>query len=155
VLTTPHALIGAFILLTTPNFFLGCFLAFLSHFLIDFFIPHWNPHLYTEIKKNKKVSKNSLKIITWDAIIANVLLLIVAFKLSLSWNKVVLLWVGAFWAIFPDLVEAPYYFFNWKNKYLNRYIEFEHKNQSNANLFWGIITQVLVSLAALYSFFNL
>ncbi len=155
MLTTPHALVGAFILLTTPNFFLGCFLALLSHFLLDFFIPHWNPHLYTEIKKNKKVSKSSLKIIILDALIANILLLAIALKLALSWKKIALLWIGAFWAIFPDLVEIPYYFFNWKNKYLNKYINFEHKNQSNGNLFWGLVTQTLVILAALQSLFNL
>jgi len=153
MLTTPHILVGILIVKKFPNLWGAFLLALISHFILDFFIPHWNPHLYSEFKKDKKISFFSLKVILIDCLLAG------AFFLYLSWQawpdieKIITYAGGAFFATLPDLVEIPYYFLHWKNKLLADYVHFEHQHQAKASLFWGLVTQLLVSLAALKQLF--
>lgn len=155
MLTTPHALIGALLMLKMNNPFLGILMAFLSHFIFDFFIPHWNPHIYTEYSKSKSISKNSLIIIITDVVVANLSLAAVAYFTNASLMQVILIWTGAFFAILPDLVEAPYYFFNYSNKLMDKYVQFEHNYQADGNIFWGLLTQIITLGATVLSFINL
>jgi hypothetical protein len=50
VLETPHVVVGAAIATKVANPALAIPLAFASHFVLEK-IPHWNPHLNTELKK--------------------------------------------------------------------------------------------------------
>jgi hypothetical protein len=155
MLTTPHALIGALIILKTQNPIWGFFLAFLSHFIFDFFVPHWNPHIYTEKNAQGKISKKSFLIIITDILIANLGLLIISLSLQLNLVNAVLLWIGAFFAVIPDLIEAPYYFFDFQNNLLNKYIQLEHNHQLDAGPFWGVVTQLITLTAVIIALFNL
>jgi hypothetical protein len=148
MLTTPHALIGLVIISRLPNF-LGLFLSLLSHFILDFFVPHWNPHLYTEFKKDKKVSSSSVKVILIDGFLAVGLTLYFMAKALPNLNQAFLLGLSSFMAVFPDLAEVPYYFFNYKARWMKKYVYFTHKYQTNGVFFWGIITQVAVIIASL------
>jgi len=145
MLTTPHALVGLVIINKSPNF-LGLFLALISHFILDFFLPHWNPHIYTEFKKSKKVSYSSLKIILVDGILAVILTLFIMSKNLPNLTQTFLFGLAAFLAISPDLIAIPYYFLKQKNKLLKTYIAFERKYQSHCEVFWGMITQIIVVL---------
>lgn len=149
MLTTPHILIGISIVKLFPNSVIALALAFLSHFILDFFIPHWNPHLYTEMKKNKKISFFSLKIIMIDSLLALSLFSFLAYKLLPNWQQIFFYGLGAFMASLPDLIEIPYYFFGFSNKLLKKYVNFEHHYQANGTFFWGILTQIIVVLACL------
>lgn len=153
MLTTPHVLVGFVIVKFFPHPLGALILAFLSHFILDFFIPHWNPHLYTEFKKNHKISHFSLKIIFLDSFLALTLFLILAFRTLPDWNQLFYYGLAAFFASLPDLIEIPYYFFNCKNKALLRYVNFEHTHQANGTFFWGMLTQVLVVIASLKQLF--
>lgn len=153
MLTTPHVLVGLTILKIIPNPGLAFILAFLSHFLLDFFIPHWNPHIYTEMKKNKRLSLNSLKIILLDGFLSLTILAYLSWQIWPDFSRIINIGLIAFASVLGDLIEIPYYFFGLKNKYLMKYVEFEHQHQSNGTFFWGVITQILVILACLKQLF--
>ena len=70
MLTTPHVLVALTILKIFPYPIPALFLILLSHFIIDFCIPHWNPHLFTELKKDGHVSFKSIWVILIDGFIA-------------------------------------------------------------------------------------
>ena len=148
MLTTPHILVGLVIISKIPNVF-GLLLSLISHFLLDFFIPHWNPHLYTEFKKAGKVSSFSIKTILVDGFLAVALTLFFMFKNLPNLSQAFLYGLSSFMAVLPDAIEIPYYFLSWKNKWMKKYVYFEHKYQANAGIFWGLVTQVLVVLACL------
>lgn len=153
MLTTPHVLTALVIVKIFPQPILAIGLAFLSHFMLDFFIPHWNPHIYTEMSKDKKISLGSFKIIILDSLLALSIFLFLAYQTLPDINTILVYGTASFIAILPDLVEIPYYFFKSKNKLLKQYVDFEHKYQANGTFFWGMITQLLVVLASLKQLF--
>jgi len=148
MLTTPHALVGLAIIQKSPNI-LGLFLALISHFIFDFFLPHWNPHLYTELKKTGKISFNSILVIIIDGLLAVGLTLFFMSKSLPNLNQALFYGLGPLMAVLPDLIEIPYYFLNYKANWLKKYVYFEHKYQANTNFLWGTLTQVLVVIASL------
>lgn len=155
MLTTPHLLVGAYLVSKIPTLWVALPTALLSHFLLDFCIPHWNPHLYTEKNQKGKISKNSLKIIILDSLTGGVLFLITAFPLlKNNLQEFLFLSLGGLMAILPDIIEIPYFFFNSQNRLLKRYIQFEHDHQCNASPFWGILTQVLLTGVVFYALFS-
>jgi hypothetical protein len=152
MLSTPHVLVALVIISRLPNF-TGLILALLSHFVLDFFIPHWNPHLYTEISKNKKISPKSIAIILADGLIAVAFTLYFMMQRLPFFNQAFLVGLAAFLAVLPDFIEIPYYFLNYEARWIVKYVEFEHQYQSTAAFFWGIATQVVVILASLQVLF--
>ena len=153
MITTPHTLVGLAIVRLFPHP-ISLPLAFLSHFLMDFFFPHWNPHLYTEMKKDGKVSTKSKEIIVIDGLIAVMLTLSVMYRSLPNLNLSLLYGTAAFLAVLPDLIKIPYCFLGFKHKLLKKYIDFEHKYQASASLFCGITTQLLLVLACLKTIFS-
>ena len=153
MLITPHVLVGLVIIKIFP-YPLGAFLlVLLSHFFLDFFIPHWNPHIYTEMKKNKKINLSSLVIILIDGLITTLIFTYLSYQALPNFGKIIIYGLTAFFSILPDLIEVPYYFFGSKNKKLISYVNFAHKYQSDGNVFWGVITQVLVILVCIKQLF--
>lgn len=152
MLTTPHLLIGMYLVSKMPSLGLGLLAAFLSHFLFDFCFPHWNPHLYTEKNKGGKISKESIKVIIGDALVGGMLSIFVLypFLAQNDWKNAFFLALGGFLAIIPDIVEIPYYFLKSQNPILKKYIQFEHDHQLNTSPFWGVLSQVLVIILAFY-----
>ena len=148
MLTTPHTLVGLAIIKTFPHP-LGLILSLISHFILDFCIPHWNPHLYTEMKKDSKISHFSTKIIFIDSFLAITFFLILVYQIMPNYNQIFLYILAVFFSTLPDLVKIPYYFFGYKNKVLAKYADFEHKYQADAGIFWGIATQILAVIASL------
>lgn len=155
MLTTPHALVGLVIIQKIPHP-IGLLVSLISHFLIDFFIPHWNPHLYTEFKKTGGISSSSIKIILVDGFLAVALTLFFMFKNLpagrqglLNLSQAFLYGLSSFMAVLPDAIEIPYYFLNWKSKCMKKYVYFTHKYQADAGIFWGMLTQILVVIASL------
>ena len=143
MLTTPHVLVGLALLAKLPPI-LALPAALMSHFVFDFLLPHWNPHLYTEMKTQGRLSRNSLLIILIDGLVALGLAVFFALK---SANFLPL--IVAFLAVLPDLVEIPFYFLKYQPKWLSRYVTFEHNHQAKADIFWGSITQLIVIIACL------
>ena len=154
MLTTPHSLVGILIASLTSNPLLVFILAIISHFILDFFIPHWNPHIYTEFNARGKISKKSFMITLVDGLMAAFFVLFFAYKNLGNQSKVLLIFLGVFGATLPDLIEIPYYFFGCKNKLLKKYVDFEHKYQANGTFWFGILTQlVVIAISLKFLFF--
>lgn len=149
----PHALVGAAIAAKLENPALALPLAFASHYILDL-VPHSNPSIYTQIKEKGSISKKSLTLILIDSFGA----LIAGFLIALSFlpdnKRVLLILFGAFFAVLPDVLEIPYYFFSSKNPLIVRYVELNHSLQTSAPIISGILTQVAVSAAAVWWIFT-
>ena len=149
MLETPHAVVGAAIAASVANPVIGLPLAFASHFVLDK-VPHWNPHLNTELKKHGKVSKNSSSIILADTGLAFLLSLLIASSALPDTNRFIVIMLGAFAGILPDLVEAPYYFLKKRSDWIMRWIKFQKSIQVDTTLVPGLSTQIITVMAALF-----
>jgi len=142
MLETPHVALGIAIAVAVPSPLISIPLAFASHFVLDM-TPHWNPHLNTETKKYGYLTNKTLLIIGLDLACATVLTAFVS-----KGNINILL--ASFASILPDVVEGPYFLLGWKNEFVKKWISFQKSIQSDANIYWGLLTQILVILGALY-----
>ncbi|HEX6976743.1 MAG TPA: hypothetical protein VF185_00080 [Patescibacteria group bacterium] len=147
MLETPHVVVGAAIAAKVGNPFLAIPLAFGSHFLLDK-VPHWNPHLNTEIKKYGHVTKQSKELV-----IADVALSVLAGGL-ISWhampdvNQAFVILLGGFAGVLPDVIEGPYFFLKMKSKFILRWIKFQKSIQVDTTPLPGLLTQAVTVAAA-------
>lgn len=148
MLETPHVALGAAIAVAIPNPLVSIPLAFASHFVLDM-TPHWNPHLNTETKKYGRLTNKTLVIIGLDLACA----LLLSVYLYKAGNSNLNILFGAFAAILPDLVEGPYFLFGLKNKYLTIWMKFQKTIQADANVLWGLLTQIAVLIACYFWIF--
>jgi hypothetical protein len=153
MLTTPHVITGLAIMKLSPNPWVGLLMAFLSHFILDFFVPHWNPHLFTEHSQNGRLSKSTLIIIAVDGLLALTALGAVSFFAYPDTTRIAFYFGASLAATLPDLVEVPYYFLNCKNKLLASYVNFEHHNQAKEGIILGSLTQIIIITAGLKQLF--
>jgi len=142
MLELPHALAGATIASKLNNPFLVFPLAFLSNFLLDI-LPHWNPHLYTEITRDHKISKKSKLIVFTDATLALFTGTALALRFYPDFSKILLVLFSCFFAVLADLLEAPYFFLNSQNKYVLKLISFQRRLQWNVPPTFGILSQII------------
>lgn len=147
-----HVLVGVAIATKTANPALGLPLALASHFVLDL-IPHWNPHIYTQMKKFGHVNGKTTALIVVDSSLALLIGLTLALQRFPDFGQITLVLLGAFFAVLPDLLEAPYYFLGVKHPLLVKLVNFEHSLQTKAPLIPGILTQVAVSATALWWIF--
>lgn len=153
MLETPHVALGAAIAVAIPNPLISIPLAFASHFLLDM-TPHWNPHLNTELKKYGHLTKQTLYIIVIDLVVAISLTVFLASRALPDSALFINILLCSFASILPDIAEGPHYLFGVRNKYLQIWISFQKSIQASANLFWGIVTQVITLSACLYWIFS-
>ena len=146
MLETPHVALGLAIAVAIPNPLISIPLAFASHFALDM-VPHWNPHINTEMKKYGKLTNPTLFIIAVDLALALVLTIFVA-----KTNPYI--YMASFMSILPDIAEGPYFLFGWRNKYLDIVLRFQRSIQANANIFWGLTTQILTIITSLFWIFS-
>jgi len=144
VLETPHVVVAAAIATKISNPIVSLPLAFASHFLLET-IPHWNPHLNSEIKLKGKISNLSKTIISFDVFTSLLSGFFIA-SLSLPDNlKFLTIVLACFVATLPDLIEAPYYLAGKEINFLiKRWIPFKKFLQSDTSLFWGTLNQILI-----------
>lgn len=142
MLETPHVALGTAIAVAIPNPLISIPLSFASHFILDM-TPHWNPHLNTETKKYGYLTNKTLLIIGLDLACAA---LLVTFVSKGNINII----LASFASILPDVVEGPYFLLGWKSELVKKWIKFQKSIQSDANLFWGLLTQILVIFGSLY-----
>ena len=140
MLELPHAIVGATIAIKTGNPLLAFPLAFLSNFILDF-LPHWNPHLYTELHRDGKISSKSFKIVVLDSSLALVIGTLLALRFYPNFYMIALVLLSCLIAVSTDLVEAPFFFLGWKNKYIIKFINFQRRLQWNVPFWPGILSQ--------------
>lgn len=150
MLETPHALLGAAIAVKTGNPLLAIPLAFASHFILEK-VPHWNPHLNNEIKKHSKITRQSTIIVIVDATCALVSGSAIALSFLPDWKMVLTVLFSSFFAVLPDLIEAPYFFLKKRNSpFIKKWIKFQKSVQSDAPPLLGLLTQVATIAAIFY-----
>jgi hypothetical protein len=152
MLETPHVVVGAAIASKIINPALALPLAFGSHFLLET-IPHWNPHLNTELTKYGKLTTQTRIIITADVVASLAIGSYIAYRALPNAALAITILLASFAAILPDLVEAPYFFCKYKNKLLLRWITWQKSIQEDAGVFLGLSTQLVTIITALWWIF--
>ncbi len=147
VLETSHVVVGAAIATAIPNPIISIPLALASHFVLDK-VPHWNPHLNTELKKYGKVTKNSTRIVIADVLLSLILGFYIASLALPDTAHATTILLACFVSVLPDLVEVPYFFFNWRNELIIKWIAFQKSIQVDTTPLPGLLTQAITILAA-------
>lgn len=149
MLETPHVILGAVIAKTIPNPLLAVPLSFASHFVLDM-VPHWNPHLNTEIKKYGKLTNNTLFIIAFDLALSLITTAFFVSKALPNQQYALNVLLCTTFSILPDVVEGPYFLFGYKNKFLDIWMKFQKRIQVDANVYWGNLTQIILVAVSMY-----
>ncbi len=143
----PHAVVGAVIAYKVGNPALALPLSFLSHFALDL-LPHWNPHLNREMKLYGRITDRTRRIIIMDVILSLIAGGYIAYLAHPDIKREIIILLGAFAGVLPDVAEAPFFFFKSKNNFLKRLISFQSKIQFDVPLVPGVISQILLLAAA-------
>ena len=149
MLETPHVLIGAAIATAIPNPAIALPLALASHFITDY-VPHWNPHINTELKSTGKISPRSKMIILADAGTA----LMLGTYIAATRGNFVIIMLACFLAVLPDVAEIPYYFLGMKIGWVDKLIVWQRNHQWNVRPVWGILSQALIVLLCIFVILN-
>lgn len=149
MLETPHVIIAAAIAAKIGRPELALPLALASHFVLDM-VPHWNPHINQEVEKTGSVSKKSTVIIIIDSTVALFSGSYIAYQALPNYPLVLTILAASFLSVLPDLAEAPYFFMKLRSKIMGQWISSHRKFQSNAPVFWGLLTQILIVGACLW-----
>jgi len=135
-------------------------LALGSHFVLET-VPHWNPHLNTEMKRFGKITKISTSIVTLDAFTALFSGLFISSLALPNLNHSATILVACLFGVIPDLIEAPYYFLQGRLGFLGTskkengfiakvWIPLQKSIQSDVPPFPGLLTQLATTLAAFW-----
>lgn len=147
MLETPHAVVGAAIAARIPNPLISIPLALASHLILDR-IPHWNPHLNTELKLYGKVTKKSTTIVAIDMVTSIILGSLIAYQAMPDTTQVAHILLVAFVAVAPDVIEGPYFFFGLKNKLIAKWLAFQKSIQVDTTVIPGLATQLATIIGA-------
>lgn len=149
MLETPHVAVGAAIATKIPNPYLAIPLAFASHFILDR-IPHWNPHFYTETQKYGKPKRNSTVFAVVDEFTALTFGLLMASRVLPDHAHAATVILCCLASVAPDQIKLPYFYFKQRSGLFAKWVNFERSLQIEVPFFWGIITQIAVTAAAIY-----
>ncbi len=153
MLETPHVIVGAAIASQVANPWLALPLAFASHFVLER-VPHWNPHLTSEIKKYGKPTKQTTVIVITDVVVSLVAGFFIASRVLPNVSHAITIILACFFAALPDIIEGPYYFLGIKSKITTRWIAFQKSLQVDASFFPGVATQIITIIAAFWWILN-
>lgn len=153
MLETPHVIVGAAIASKVGNPYLAIPLAFMSHFLLDK-VPHWNPHLNTEIKKYGKPTYTSTVLVCVDVLVSLVLGGIIAAHALPNEGRAFTILMGGFAGVLPDVIEAPYFFLGIKNDFVMKWLKFQKSIQVDTSLVPGLLTQAVTVAVCFWWIFS-
>lgn len=149
MLELPHALAGATIATKITNPLIALPLAFLSNFLLDL-IPHWNPHLGTEMKKYGKLTTKTKFIILTDSFLGLIAGLWAAWRFWPDIGKTFFVILVCFSAVLVDLAEAPYFFLGYQHPLIRKVMKLQGRLQFNVPFWPGIASQLIFIILCLY-----
>jgi len=152
VLETPHVVVGAAIAMKVVNPALAIPLAFGSHFVLDR-IPHWNPHLNTEVKENGKPTKKSSIVVIVDVCASIAIGVFIASRALPSTSHATTILIASFASVLPDVIEGPYFFLGMKSRLIKKWIAFQKSFQVDADIIPGLLTQIITIAVALWWIF--
>lgn len=149
VIETPHVIVGAAIAIKVVNPALALPLALGSHFILDK-VPHWNPHLFTETQKYGKPTRKSNLIVAADVAASIFVGGYIASQALPNTAQAVTILACCLISVAPDIVEGPYFYLNFKNKTIEKWIRFQRSFQNNVSFLPGILTQIITVAASLW-----
>jgi hypothetical protein len=149
VLELPHALVGAAIATKIGNPLLSLPIALASHFVLDL-LPHWNPHLNTELKTKGKISNTTTLIVAADVLLSLIGGFYIASMQLPDKEFFTIIILGALMGVLPDVLEAPHFYFNVRWAPIEKLLKFQKSIQNDAPFIWGISTQVLTIIAVFW-----
>lgn len=117
-------------------------------------VPHWNPHLNTEIKKYGSVTKVTRNVVIIDIVTALISGFYIASLQMPDAAHAFTILLASFAAVSPDVVEGPYFFLNMKTKFIEKWIKFQKSIQNDAPFHFGVATQILTVLVCLWWIFS-
>ena len=152
MLETPHVAVGVALASKFPNPWIAIPLSLASHFVLDK-IPHWNPHTYTETITNGGPSKSTIAITVIDIGVALALGLTFANKALPDTALAATIIASCFASVLPDVSKYPFFLFKaTRTGIYKKWVEYERKLQvQTKGHFWGLLTQIAVIAAALYT----
>lgn len=149
MLETPHVAVAAAIASKIPNPWIALPAAITSHFLLDR-IPHWNPHSYTEVSKNGKISGQTTAVALFDVTSALALGTYISSRALPSLPHAATIFIACFLGALPDLAKSPYFLLGVRKGLVKKYVDFERSLQVDSKKpIWGIATQLIVIGASL------
>lgn len=149
MLETPHVIVGAAIASKIPNPLISIPLAFASHFVLDL-VPHWNPHLNTEIKKYGKVTAQSTMFVLVDVIASLAVGSFFALRAAPDTGHVVTIYLTCLASVMPDVIEGPYFFMGIKSKIIDKWISFQKSIQNDTTIIPGLAIQLVTIVACFW-----
>lgn len=149
MLETPHVVTGIAIASVTGNPLIAFPLAIASHFFLDM-VPHWNPHLNTDLKKYGRVSNKNVALVVLDSFLALGIGLFFAYRSLPDTMMALAVLAGCFGGVLPDLAEAPHYFLKFRHPVMDKFINWQKSIQNDTSPIPGIISQILTILVGLW-----
>ncbi|OGE25719.1 hypothetical protein A3H85_01030 [Candidatus Daviesbacteria bacterium RIFCSPLOWO2_02_FULL_40_8] len=140
---TAHSIVGASIAAATiQNPILGLTLATISHPLLDL-VPHWDLGWGWREKSKVRLFLES----AGDVLVGLTLAFVIFGNSSIPvWYFLACIFLSISW----DVLEAPYWFFNWRFFPFGFIYNVQSRMQGKATLPWGLITQVVTVGLAVY-----
>jgi hypothetical protein len=143
MLSISHSLTGAFLAskIPLPGIYIPLVLG--AHYLEDW-IPHWDVGTGLSSGKRKKQTAIILEIIELGISVVLVYFFFQHGHSTIQYHA----WIGAFFALLPDFLEAPRNFLKWEPRFLqpvnNFHALFHH---STPNMLFGLTPQVVTVVA--------
>ena len=131
---TAHALVGGAIAYSVQNPALGIPLSILSHPVLDM-IPHWD-FGWGWRKKTK------LKLFC-EASLDLTVGIVASYAVFGQFTNFYYFLACVLGSVLWDVLEIPYWFFNWRFPPFSTIYTIQHHIQGKAKLPWGILTQVV------------
>lgn len=143
MLSIAHGPTGALIASKIPNPFISLPLVVVSHFLEDK-IPHWDVGQgLTKKTKSKQAAFYQELFLDFPLSIA-----LVYFFFQHGQPFSPLPWLGWFFGLLPDFIEAPRNFLSWEPAFLRPLSRFHHDfHHSIPDKFRGLVPQILIIIA--------
>lgn len=148
MLFTVHLLAGAVIGKYFDNVAIIIVIALISHYVLDF-IPHFSPRGPLECKKNPMTKECIKKALPFGSEMLFGIFFALFF-MYLNPEKFPLMFLGAFFAFFPDLL----CFVSWRHNinFLNKTLPRPGNALYNRtiSLFWGMLANIVIAVVAVF-----
>lgn len=145
MLLTPHTAVGIVVAAAVREPLLAVPLSFLLHFVGDL-VPHWDFFSETKSSEERKEGWQIAGIIFDVALGVGIGLSATLYALWILWDArlAITIFLSGIASILPDAISGTELYFNKSNAFVKWIGKIQEKNQWQAPLPWGIITQVIV-----------
>lgn len=139
MLELPHTLVGVAVASAVRQPVLALPMALGSHFLLDY-IPHWDPDI-------DHPRRGLIVLLAVDSVTALVSGSLIAWHFHSP-----VMFFSAFFAVLPDLLSMPHFFFGTPDLAKN-VLRWQNKYHRNTAVFPGLLTQLAVIVCSLLVIF--